>query len=114
MWKRGNIVWVDFGQPFGSEQGGVRPALIVQNDVGNRYSPTIIVLPITKSDTKKKIPTQTEIYIDKTWSLVYGEQIRTIDKKRVRLKQGVIEVIDDMSSINKALMISMGLTGGVY
>lgn len=108
QYLRGNIVWVNFGQGVGSEQGGLRPALIVQNDIGNKYSPCIIVLPITASETKHKIPTQCHITVDGRWSLVYGEQIRTVDKRRIT-NRGVIDHISDMECINNALRVSLAL-----
>jgi mRNA interferase MazF len=108
MYKRGDIVWVNLGTPVGSEQGGIRPCLIVQNDIGNAHSPCIIVLPITKSTTKHHIPTQCIITVDGTWSIAYGEQIRTIDKKRITAK-GLVDNISDMRVIDRALCVSMGL-----
>lgn len=107
---RGDIIWIDFGVGIDSEQGGIRPALIVQNNMGNKFSPCLIVLPITSSATKHKIPTQEAIMINGRFSLVLGEQIRTVAKKRI--VKDIIDVIDhisDMTCINKALMISLGL-----
>lgn len=109
MYKRGNIVFAFFGQTVGSEQGGYRPCIIVQNDVGNKFSPCIIVLPITSSNTKTRIPTQEIITVNGKWSMVYGEQIRTIDKSRVDKDKGVIDSITDMKHINRALRVSLAL-----
>lgn len=107
--KRGNIVIANFGQPVGSEQGGVRPCIVVQNDIGNKFSPCIIVLPITSSETKTHIPTQTEITVEGRWSLAYGEQVRTISKKRIDAGVGIIDHIDDMNCIDTALRVSLAL-----
>ena len=106
---RGNIIWADFGKGVGSEQGGWRPCLNVQNNIGNEHSPCIIVLPITKSETKHHIPTQTVITVDGVWSIAYGEQIRTIDKRRVDILRGVVDHISDMKVIDRALKISLGI-----
>lgn len=110
--KRGDIFYADLSPVVGSEQGGVRPVLIVQNDMGNRYSPTIICAAITSQINKAKLPTHIELDTDIAPlvkdSVVLLEQLRTIDKKRLREK---ICRIDDelMRKINKALLISIGL-----
>lgn len=110
--KRGDIFYADLSPVVGSEQGGIRPVLIVQNDMGNRYSPTIICAAITSQINKAKLPTHIEIDSDTCTlvkeSVVLLEQVRTIDKKRLREK---ICRLDDelMKKINKALLISMGL-----
>lgn len=107
-YTRGDIVWIDFGQAFGSEQGGIRPALIVQNNIGNQHSPCIIVIPITTSRTKHIIPTQKVINLDNVHGIALGEQIRTMDKKRIT-DVNVIDHITDMKMVDKALAISIGL-----
>ena len=110
--KRGDIYYADLSPVIGSEQGGVRPALVVQNDVGNRYSSTIIVAAITAKIDKAKLPTHVEIsgedYGLSKDSVVLLEQIRTIDKKRLRKKIGVF---DDqmMTKVDEGLRISLNL-----
>ena len=110
--RRGDIFYADLSPVIGSEQGGVRPVLIVQNDVGNRYSPTVICAAITSQINKAKLPTHIEIdSVQSTLvrdSVILLEQVRTIDKKRLREK---ICFLDDilMRRVDKALMISMGL-----
>ena len=93
--KRGDIYYADLSPVVGSEQGGVRPVLIVQNDVGNKYSPTVIAAAITSQHQKAKLPTHIEINGSKSGlakdSVVLLEQIRTIDKKRLREKMGEVE-----------------------
>ena len=90
--KRGEIYYADLSPVVGSEQGGVRPVLIVQNDVGNRYSPTVIAAAITSQRDKNRLPTHIELQADKCGlakdSIVLLEQIRTIDKKRLKDKTG--------------------------
>lgn len=111
--KRGDIYYADLSPVIGSEQGGVRPVLIVQNDVGNKYSPTIIAAAITSQINKAKMPTHIEIaaadYGLSRDSVILLEQIRTIDKKRLREKIGHL---DDalMVSVNEAINISFGLS----
>ena len=109
--KRGEIYYADLSPVVGSEQGGVRPVLVIQNDVGNRYSPTVIVSAITSQLSKAKLPTHIELsssdyHLPKN-SVVLLEQIRTLDKRRLKEK---ITVIDEakMKEINKALLISLG------
>ena len=109
--KRGDIYFADLSPVVGSEQGGVRPVLVIQNDVGNRYSPTVIVSAITSQLSKAKRPTHIELsssdyHLPKN-SVVLLEQIRTLDKRRLKEK---ITVIDEakMKEINKALLISLG------
>lgn len=108
--KRGELYYADLSPVVGSEQGGVRPVLIVQNDIGNKYSPTVIVAAITSQINKAKIPTHIEL------STTYGltkdsvlllEQIRTLDKRRLKEKIGNL---DDkcMQDVNQALLISLG------
>jgi len=110
--KRGDILYADLSPVIGSEQGGLRPVLIVQNDIGNKYSPTVIVAAITSQINKAKLPTHIEISAEEYGltkdSVVLLEQVRTIDKKRLKEKVGHIN--DDLvPSINEALSISLGL-----
>jgi mRNA interferase MazF len=111
--KRGDIFYTDLSPVIGSEQGGVRPVLIVQNDIGNKYSPTVIAAAITSQINKAKLPTHIEIsaqdYGLQKDSVILLEQIRTIDKKRLREKVGHLD--DElMEKVNEALSISFGLT----
>ncbi|MFP3152923.1 type II toxin-antitoxin system PemK/MazF family toxin [Lachnospiraceae bacterium ZAX-1] len=109
--KRGDIYYADLSPTRGSEQGGVRPVLILQNDTGNRYSPTVITAPITsKIFEKAELPTHCLVdtgVLDKP-SLVLLEQIRTIDKVRLKEFQGVLSA-KEMAGIDQALAISLGL-----
>ena len=110
--KRGDIYYADLSPVVGSEQGGVRPVLIVQNDIGNRYSPTVIAAAITSQTDKNKLPTHIELDCKRCGlsrdSIVLLEQIRTIDKRRLREKMGSLDA-GAMSQVNKALSISFGL-----
>ena len=110
--KRGDIFYADLSPVIGSEQGGVRPVLIVQNDIGNKYSPTVIAAAITSQINKAKLPTHIEISAQEYGlakdSVILLEQIRTIDKKRLREKIGRLD--DElMEKVNEALSISFGL-----
>lgn len=110
--KRGELYYADLSPVIGSEQGGVRPVLIVQNDIGNKYSPTVIAAAITSQINKAKLPTHIEIcaqeYGLQKDSVILLEQIRTIDKKRLREKIGHLD--DElMDKVNEALNISFGL-----
>lgn len=110
--KRGDIFYADLSPVVGSEQGGVRPVLIIQNDVGNRYSPTVICAAITSQINKAKLPTHIEVdsgrYNLVKDSVVLLEQVRTIDKRRLREKIGRLD--DDlMKKVSKALIVSLGL-----
>lgn len=110
--KRGDIYYADLSPVIGSEQGGVRPVLVVQNDIGNKYSPTVIAAAITSQINKAKLPTHIEIsaleYGLQKDSVILLEQIRTIDKKRLREKIGHLD--DElMDRVNEALSISFGL-----
>ena len=113
--KRGDIYYADLSPVVGSEQGGVRPVLIVQNDVGNRYSPTVIAAAITSQTEKSKLPTHIELDSKNCGlskdSVVLLEQIRTIDKRRLREKMGTLDA-SSMSQVNKALSISFGVGKG--
>ena len=104
--KRGYLYYADLSPVVGSEQGGVRPVLIIQNDIGNKYSPTVIVAAITSQINKAKLPTHIEIsaheYGLNKDSVILLEQIRTIDKKRLREKIGCLKV-------DNSLQISLGL-----
>ena len=112
--KRGDIYYADLSPVVGSEQGGLRPVLIIQNDVGNRYSPTVIAAAITSRMGKTRLPTHIDIYADKAGlakdSVVLLEQIRTLDKQRLKEKMGHL---DDgmMNEINNAIAVSFGLGG---
>ncbi|WP_069648881.1 type II toxin-antitoxin system PemK/MazF family toxin [Caloranaerobacter ferrireducens] len=110
--KRGDIYYADLSPVIGSEQGGVRPVLVIQNDIGNKYSPTVIVAAITSQINKAKLPTHIEIsatdYGLPKDSVVLLEQIRTIDKKRLREKVGFFDE-DMMEKVNECLKISLGL-----
>lgn len=110
--RRGDIFYADLSPVIGSEQGGVRPVLIVQNDVGNKHSPTVICGAITSQINKAKLPTHVEIgchnsSLEKD-SVILLEQVRTIDKKRLREKICRID-IETMKNVEKALVISFGL-----
>ncbi|MBE6857012.1 MAG: type II toxin-antitoxin system PemK/MazF family toxin [Ruminococcus sp.] len=111
--KRGEIYYADLSPVVGSEQGGIRPVLIVQNDVGNRHSPTVIAAAITSQRDKSKLPTHIEVQADKCGlakdSVVLLEQIRTIDKKRLKDKMGELD-LGSMDKVNTALSISFGLS----
>ena len=111
--KRGDMFYADLSPVVGSEQGGVRPVLIIQNDLGNKYSPTVIAAAITSQKNKAKLPTHIEIKGDlqglKNNSVVLAEQIRTIDKSRLKEKIGHIDDEYVMSKINNALGVSFGL-----
>ena len=111
--KRGDMFYADLSPVIGSEQGGVRPVLIIQNDTGNKYSPTVIAAAITSQVGKNKLPTHIEIRCRnsglKSDSVILTEQIRTIDKSRLKEKIGHIDDINVMSQINNALGVSFGL-----
>ena len=110
--KRGDVYYAELDPVIGSEQGGVRPVLIVQNDVGNKYSPTIICAAITSQINKAKLPTHIEIDCTKYTlvkdSVVLLEQVRTVDKKRLREKIGHLDE-NFMSRVDRALRVSFGL-----
>ena len=110
--RRGDIYYADLSPVIGSEQGGIRPVLIVQNDIGNKYSPTVIAAAITSRTGKSKLPTHIEVYADKYGlardSVILLEQIRTLDKKRLREKMGHLDE-DVMGQVNDAITVSFGL-----
>ena len=111
--RRGDIYYADLSPVIGSEQGGLRPVLIVQNDVGNRYSPTVIAAAITSKMGKTKLPTHIDIFADQVGlakdSIILLEQVRTLDKKRLKERMGHL---DDsvMREVNNAISISFGLS----
>ena len=110
--KRGDIFYADLSPVVGSEQGGVRPVLVVQNDVGNKYSPTVIAAAITSKLGKTKLPTHIDVFADRVGlqkdSVILLEQIRTLDKRRLREKMGRL---DDgvMKQVDAAIAVSFGL-----
>ena len=110
--KRGDIFYADLSPVIGSEQGGIRPVIIIQNDIGNKYSPTVIVAAITSQINKAKLPTHVEISSEEYGlnrdSVVLLEQLRTLDKKRLKEKIGHM-TDSDMRKVNKALSISLNL-----
>ena len=111
--KRGDMFYADLSPVVGSEQGGVRPVLIIQNDLGNKYSPTVIAAAITSQQNKTRLPTHIEIDSStcglKNNSVVLAEQIRTIDKSRLKEKIGHIADDKIINQINSALGVSFGL-----
>jgi mRNA interferase MazF len=111
--KRGDMFYADLSPVVGSEQGGIRPVIIIQNDVGNMHSPTVIAAAITSQRGKNKLPTHIEINSKenglKSDSIVLTEQIRTIDKSRLKEKIGHVDDDKIMSKINNALGVSFGL-----
>lgn len=113
MIKRGELYYADLSPVVGSEQGGIRPILIVQNDTGNKYSPTIIAAAITSQINKAKLPTHIELNANEFGlikdSVILLEQIRTLDKKRLKEKIGELPPVT-MSKVNNALLISLGFT----
>ena len=112
--KRGDIFYADLSPVVGSEQGGVRPVLIIQNDTGNRYSPTVIVAAITSQTGKARLPTHIELAAQNYGltrnSVVLLEQIRTLDKRRLREKMGRVDR-ELMDRVDAAIAVSFGLPG---
>lgn len=110
--KRGDIYYADLSPVVGSEQGGLRPVLIIQNDVGNRYSPTVIAAAITSRMGKNRLPTHIDIHADRVGlakdSVVLLEQIRTLDKRRLKEKMGHLDE-NMMGAVNEAIAVSFGL-----
>jgi mRNA interferase MazF len=110
--KRGDIFYADLSPVVGSEQGGIRPVIIIQNDIGNKYSPTVIVAAITSQINKAKLPTHVEISSEEYGlnkdSVVLLEQIRTLDKKRLKEKIGHM-TDNDMDKVQASLLVSMAL-----
>lgn len=111
--KRGDIYYADLSPVIGSEQGGLRPVLIVQNDIGNKYSPTVIAAAITSQINKTKLPTHIELYAENFGlaknSVILLEQIRTIDKRRLKEKMGHLDE-KLMDKVNDAISVSFGLS----
>ncbi len=115
--KRGDVLYADLGPVIGSEQDGIRPVLVLQNDIGNRFSPTVIVAPITTKFTKNPIPTHILIQGKSCGlrqdSIVLIEQIRTIDKARIIRKVGHISPFE-LSKIGNALKLSFSIRGNIF
>lgn len=110
--NRGDVFYADLNPVIGSEQGGVRPVVVIQNDIGNKYSPTVIVAAITSKINKAKLPTHVEIaanssQLDKD-SVILLEQIRTLDKKRLQRRVTSLEK-STIKKVDKAIEISLGL-----
>lgn len=110
--RRGDIYYADLSPVVGSEQGGLRPVLIIQNDIGNKYSPTVIAAAITSRMSKARLPTHIDIYADEVGlakdSVILLEQIRTLDKSRLKEKMGHLDEAA-MDHVNTAIAISFGL-----
>ena len=110
--RRGDIYYADLSPVVGSEQGGVRPVLIVQNDTGNRHSPTVIAAAITSQMGKAKLPTHIELqamrYGLPKESVILLEQVRTLDKRRLKEKMGDLD-LESMNRVDHALSVSFGL-----
>lgn len=110
--KRGDIFYADLSPVIGSEQGGIRPVLIIQNDIGNKFSPTVIAAAITSQRSKTNLPTHIKLRANGSGlakdSVVLLEQIRTLDKKRLKEKMGFLDNAY-MNKINEALSVSFGL-----
>lgn len=114
--KRGELYYADLSPVVGSEQGGVRPVLVVQNDTGNKYSPTVIAAAVTSRIHKAKLPTHIELpqaFGLAKDSVILLEQIRTIDKKRLMSRIGELPAAT-MSRVNRAILISLGFDGNTY
>ena len=111
--KRGELYYADLSPVVGSEQGGVRPVLVVQNDVGNKYSPTVIAAAVTSKINKAKLPTHIELpcnsYGLQKDSVILLEQIRTLDKRRLKARIGELNE-NTMTRVDKAILISLGFT----
>lgn len=111
--KRGELYYADLSPVVGSEQGGVRPVLVVQNDVGNKYSPTVIAAAVTSKLTKAKLPTHIELpsaqYGLARDSVILLEQIRTLDKRRLKERIGELNEMT-MDKVDRAILISLGFT----
>lgn len=115
MIRRGELYYADLSPVVGSEQGGIRPVLVVQNDMGNKYSPTIIAAAVTSQLGKARLPTHVELQADKFGlpkdSVVLLEQIRTLDKRRLKTKIGELDS-SVMNKVNGGLLISLGFQKG--
>lgn len=115
--KRGELYYADLSPVVGSEQGGIRPVLVVQNDVGNKYSPTVIAAAVTSKINKARLPTHIELNAS-TYGLIKDsvvllEQIRTIDKRRLKERIGLLSA-QTMSRVDDALLISLGFGKEFY
>lgn len=110
--RRGDIYYADLSPVVGSEQGGLRPVLIIQNDVGNKYSPTVIAAAITSRMSKTRLPTHIDIYASRAGlardSVILLEQIRTLDKRRLRERMGHLDD-EMMDRVNSAIAVSFGI-----
>lgn len=110
--KRGEIYYADLSPVVGSEQGGIRPVLIVQNDVGNKHSPTVIAAAITSKKEKSQLPTHISVTAQSCGlskdSVVLLEQVRTLDKRRLKERMGELDQ-SSMAQVNDALQVSLGL-----
>ncbi|MDR3270756.1 MAG: type II toxin-antitoxin system PemK/MazF family toxin [Peptococcaceae bacterium] len=111
--KRGEIYYAELNPVIGSEQGGTRPVLVIQNDIGNQFSPTTVVIAITSQIAKAKLPTHVEVKAKRSGlerdSVILTEQIRTIDKSRLKEKVAFLDE-EMMQRVNQAMEISLGLT----
>ena len=114
--KKGDLFFADLSPVVGSEQGGVRPVLVVQNDVGNKYSPTIIVAAVTSQTGKAKLPTHVQLQATQGGlskdSVVLLEQLRTIDKQRLKEKIGALSE-NQLPDVEKALSVSLGIANSM-
>jgi len=110
--KRGDIYYAELSPVVGSEQGGIRPVLIVQNDVGNKYSPTVIAAAITSQTDKTRLPTHIQLHAQGSGlsrdSVVLLEQVRTLDKRRLKERMGKLDE-SSMDQVDHALSVSFGL-----
>jgi mRNA interferase MazF len=110
--KRGDIYYADLSPVVGSEQGGLRPVLIIQNDVGNRYSPTVIAAAITSRLGKTRLPTHIDVFANRVGlvkdSVILLEQVRTLDKRRLKEKMGHLDE-STMQKVDRAIAVSVGL-----
>ena len=115
--KKGDLYFADLSPVTGSEQGGIRPVLVVQNDVGNKYSPTIIVAAVTSRRNKADLPTHVEIAADGNGlsknSVILLEQLRTIDKTRLKERTGTIDR-NRLPEVNEALSVSLGIDSNSF
>lgn len=115
--KKGDLYFADLSPVMGSEQGGIRPVLVVQNDVGNKYSPTIIVAAITSKRNKADLPTHVELAAEGNGlsknSVILLEQLRTIDKQRLKERIGTIDKTH-LPEVNEALSISLGIDSNSF
>lgn len=111
--KRGEIFYAELNPVVGSEQGGTRPVLVIQNDIGNQFSPTTIIAAITSQISKAKLPTHVEVKAKRSGlerdSVILAEQIRTIDKSRLKEKVAVLDE-EVMLRVDEAIEVSLGLT----